>query len=179
MTAVSCQKDAEKSIKNGRIPKVSEKEIYAFANSIVNENGIAKYCENVLDRKTMIATNGDSLFLAKIDTIFDKKDLEFIREQYLEGNKFVWKKDLLNKEIINLDSAKNYKNPEEFYNKTLSEKKCIGHIDLPMFNREMNIAIVEISYYCGFLCAQGGIFIYKKDKNKKWKLYKTLEQWIS
>ena len=50
---------------------------------------------------------------------------------------------------------------------------------MPIFNEEKNIAIIEIGYNCGFLCGSGGTYIYKLNEDKKWILYKTVDNWIS
>ena len=98
----------------------------------------------------------------------------------MNGNKFIWKNKLKNREIIKLDTTiNNNKNREQFWNKTLEKYGCISYVDMPIFNEEKNIAIIEIGYNCGFLCGSGGTYIYKLNEDKKWILYKTVDNWIS
>ena len=159
---------------------VSDEFIYSFVNDALAQNDIYKYCENIIDIKTFIATNGDSTLISKIDTIFSQEDKTFIGEQYLRGNKFVWKNKLRNKKIIKVDTTiNNEDSSKEYWKNLLQEKKCLGYLDLPLFNKAKNMAVVTISYNCGMLCAEGGTYIYKLDNKNQWKLYLTLEHWIS
>lgn len=159
---------------------VSESLIYDFVNQILPQNGSSQFCENIIDRKSFVDYKGDSVLLTKIDTIFPKKDFIFAKEQYLKGDKFIWKNKLKGKKIVKLDTTiDDQKSSEKFWNKIIEEKHCIGYIDMPIFNSEKNIAIVKIGYNCGILCGSGGTYIYKLDKNRKWHLYLTLDSWIS
>ena len=180
---VSCSKKSEnlnQNSLNNIENEISEKLIYDFTNEILPQNGTSEFCKNVIDRKTFINVKGDSIFIDKIKSEISKKDFEFIRKQYAKSNTFQWKHKLKNRQIIKLDTTINdEKKSEKFWNETIEKYKCISHIDMPIFNKEKNIAIIEISYYCGFLCASGATYIYKLDKNNKWILYKTLDNWIS
>ena len=177
----SCSEKEEMKLSNEKqVQIISDEFIYSFVNDALSKNNIYKFCDNIIDRKTFIATNGDSILISKIDTIFSQKDKKFISEQYLRGNKFVWKNKLTNKKIIKVDTNINNENSsKEYWKNLLEEKKCFGYLELPLFNKEKNMAIVTISYNCGILCAEGGTYIYKLDKKKRWKLYLTLEHWIS
>ena len=159
---------------------ISEEFIYNFVNDALSQNDIYKLCDNIIDIKTFIVTNGDSILISKIDTIFSQKDKNFIREQYLRGNKFVWENKLTNKKIIKVDTTINNEiSSNEYWKKLLEKKECFGYLELPLFNKEKNMAIVTISYNCGMQCAEGGTYIYKLDKKNQWKLYLTLEHWIT
>lgn len=180
---ISCSKKSENinqqkqtKVKN----EISEKLIYDFTNEILSKNGTSEFCKNVIDRKTFIATNGDSIFIEKIKSEFKKNDLDFMRNQYKYGNKFIWKKDLKHRQRIKLDTTINNKiSRDQFWEKTLEKYGCISYVNMPIFNRQKNIAIIEIGYNCGLLCGAGATYIYKLDENKKWILYKTLDSWIS
>lgn len=183
LVLISCNKKSsnlefqnQTKIENG----ISDKLIYDFVNEILSQNGTSEFCKNVIDRKTFVIRNGDSIFIEKIKSEFKKGDLEFMRTQYMNGNKFIWKNKLKNREIIKLDTTiNNNKNREQFWNKTLEKYGCISYVDMPIFNEEKNIAIIEIGYNCGFLCGSGGTYIYKLNEDKKWILYKTVDNWIS
>ena len=176
----SCSKKTVEETSKKTELKVSEEFIYNFVNQVLLQNGNAKFCENIIDRRSFVDYKGDSVLLTKIDTIFPKKDFVFAKEQYLRGNKFIWKNKLKGKTIIKLDTTINdQKSSEKFWNKIIEEKHCIGYIDMPIFNSEKNIAIVKIGYNCGMLCGAGGTYIYKLNKNKKWYLYLTLDSWVS
>ena len=178
----SCNKSKNIETKKTSIVKsgISEQLIYDFTNQILSENGTSEFCKNIIDRKIFIAPNADSLLLEKIKSDFSKDDLNFMKIQFNEGNKFVWKNNLRDRRIIKLNTTIDNENKaKEFWDKTLDKYHCISSVGMPVFNKERNLAIIEISYNCGLLCASGGTFIYKLEKNKKWKLYKTINSWVS
>jgi len=179
-TFTSCSKKPVEEIPKKSEMQISEDFIYDFVNQILPHNENSEFCKNVIDRRSFVEYNDDSILMKKIDTIFSKNDLIFAKKQYLKGDNFIWKNKLKGVKIIKLDTTVNdRKSSEKFWNKIIEEEKCITYIDMPIFNREKNIAVVRMGYNCGMLCGSGGTYIYKLDKNKKWKLYLTLDAWIS
>jgi len=87
---------------------ISDDIIYSFVNEALPQNMIYSCCDNIIDKKSLILTNRDSILLSKIDTIFSQKDKQFIRAQYLLGNTFVWKSKLLNNNNIKLETTINH-----------------------------------------------------------------------
>gem|GEM_PF-1673510 len=160
--------------------EISEKLIYNFTNEILSQNGTSEFCKNIIDRKTLIAINGDSIFIEKIKSEFKKNDLDFMRNQYKYGNKFIWRNKLKNRKLIKLDTTiNNEKSRDQFWKKTMEKYECISYVNMPIFNKQKNIAVIEIGYNCGLLCGAGATYIYKLNENKKWILYKTIDNWIS
>ncbi|WP_131450913.1 hypothetical protein [Chryseobacterium sp. FH1] len=180
---ISCNKKSENlnhqnqsKIEN----EVSEKIVYDFVNEILSQNETSEFCKNVIDRKTFIAINGDSIFIEKFKNEFNENDLEFMRNQYLSANKFIWKNELKNRQILKLDTTINNDiSREQFWSKTLEKYGCICYVNMPIFNKEKNIAIIEIGYNCGFLCGAGATYIYKLNENEKWILFKTIDNFVS
>jgi hypothetical protein len=180
---ISCNKKLENLNHQNKFElenEVSEKIIYDFVNEILSQNVTSEFCKKVIDRKTFIAINGDSIFNEKFKNEFNESDLGFMRKQYLLANKFTWNNKLKNRQIIKLDTTINNDiSKEQFWNKTLEKYGCISYMNMPIFNIEKNVAIIEIGYNCGFLCGAGATYIYKLNENKKWILFKTIDNWIS
>lgn len=185
----SCKKDiadtSEK--KKSDIPEkyqdlVNTQTIYGLINSdAVIENKVFKKCENVLNRQTMYYIGYDSIILKKADTLFSAKDKEFISKQYRNGIRFVLNQKLLKyKKVIEYDTTMTAREKSKIYwDKMLDKYRCIGSINTPLFNLKKDMAIIEIGYYCGSLCGEGGTYVYKLNKNGKWELYLTIEKWVS
>src|SRR5690606_14391372 len=180
---ISCNKKTEIAKEQNQTKienEISEKLIYNFTNEILSQNGTSEFCKNIIDRKTFIATNGDSIFIEKIKSEFKKNDLDFMQNQYKDGNKFIWKNELKNRQLIKLDTTiNNEESRDQFWKKTMDRYECVSYINMPIFNKQKNIAVIEIGYNCGLLCGAGATYIYKLNKKNKWVLYKTLDSWIS
>lgn len=131
---ISCNKKLENLNHQTKIEtenEISEKIIYDFVNEILSQNETSEFCKNVIDRKNFIAINGDSIFIEKFKNEFNEKDLEFMRNQYLIANKFIWKNKLKNRQIIKLDTTINNDiSREKFWNKTLEEYGCISYMNI-------------------------------------------------
>ncbi|WP_412464419.1 hypothetical protein [Flavobacterium mekongense] len=161
---------------------VENQTIYSLLNSdALAENKVFKNCENVLNRQTMFYIGYDSVVLKKVDTLFTKKDKEFISKQYRNGVRFILdQKFLKHKKVIEYDTTMMAEKKSRIYwNKMLEKYHCIGMIHTPLFNLKKDLAIVEIGYNCGVLCGEGGTYIYRLNKYGKWELYLTIEKWIS
>jgi len=186
----SCKKDVESKIKKNEtdLPEkyqelVDNETIYGLINSeALNENKIYKFCENVLNRKTAYHIGQDTVLLKKVDTLFSQKDKEFISKQYKNSINFILNQKLLKqKRVVEYDTTMlaTREKSRAYWDKLLEKYHCIGLIDLPLFNLKRNMAIVQVGYNCGVLCAEGGTYVYKLNKNGKWELYLTIEKWIS
>ncbi|MCZ8198343.1 MAG: hypothetical protein O9267_12125 [Flavobacterium sp.] len=156
---------------------VNNKLVYEVINSVLSDkDNVYRYCDAVLNRKTVIFLNNDSTFIKKFDTIFSKNDKKYILKQYRNGNKFILnQKFIQNKKVIEFDtltiSSKERK--AKFWEKVRKENNCVGYLYVPLFNLKKDLAIIE----CGD-SGEGGTFIYRLNRNKKWELFKTIEKWI-
>jgi len=186
----SCKKDIENKAerkKNNLSEKyqalVDNKTIYGLINSEeLNENNILKFCGNVLNRKTTFYIGYDTILLKKIDTLFSQKDKDFISKQYKNSVHFILDEKLLkDKKVIEYDTTMlaTREKSRKYYTKLLEKYHCISFVDMPLFNLKKDMAIVQVGYNCGLMCAEGGTYIYKLNKNGKWELYLTIESWIS
>lgn len=97
-----------------------------------------------------------------IDTIFTQKEKSYIIEQFISLKDTNWHHHI-KKSII-----KNWKNPIGTYT-----------YGIPLFTSDEKYVLIEKSYYCGNLCASGGIFLYKKVSKNNWTLLVVLNQWSS
>lgn len=186
----SCKKDVESKIKKNQIdlPEkyqelVDNETIYGLINSeALNENKIYKFCENVLNRKTAYYIGQDTVLLKKVDTLFSQKDKEFISKQYRNSINFILEQNLLkHKKVVEYDTTMlaTREKSRNYWEQLIKKNHCIGLISLPLFNLKKDMAIVQVGYNCGVLCAEGGTYIYKLNRNGKWELYLTIEKWIS
>lgn len=186
----SCKKDVESKIKKNEtdLPEkyqelVDNETIYGLINSeALNENKIYKFCENVLNRKTAYYIGQDTVLLKKVDTLFSQKDKEFISKQYRNSINFILEQNLLkDKKVVEYDTTMlaTKEKSRKYWEQLIERHHCIGLISLPLFNLKKDMAIVQVGYNCGVLCAEGGTYIYKLNRNGKWELYLTIEKWIS
>jgi hypothetical protein len=136
----------------------------------------------LLNRKTAYYIGSDTILLKKVDTLFSQKDKEFISKQYRNGINFILnQKFLKQKKVIEYDTTMlaSREKSRKYWEKLIEKYHCVGLIDVPLFNLKRDIAIVQVGYNCGIMCAEGGTYIYKLNRNGKWELYLTIEKWIS
>ncbi len=187
---LSCKKEIENKTKKHEteLPEiyqelVDDKAIYELINSDgLRENKIFKHCENLLNRKTAYYIGSDTILLKKVDTLFSQKDKEFISKQYRNGINFILnQKFLKQKKVIEYDTTMlaSREKSRKYWEKLIEKYHCVGLIDVPLFNLKRDMAIVQVGYNCGIMCAEGGTYIYKLNRNGKWELYLTIEKWIS
>lgn len=187
---ISCKKQTENKVETKKSDihekyqnLVDNQTVYGLINcEALNENKIFKSCENVLNRETTFCSNCDSLLLEKIDTLFSKKDKEFIVKQYKNSIHFILDQKLLkHKNIIEYDTTMlaTREKSRAYWDKLLEKYHCIETISLPLFNLKKDMAIVQISYNCGILCGEGGTYIFKLNRSGEWELYLKFEEWIS
>jgi hypothetical protein len=187
---LSCKKEVEDKAKKSEteLPEkyqelVDNETIYGLINSeALSENRIFNYCKNILNRKTAYYIGQDTVLLKKIDTLFSQKDREFISKQYKNSINFILNPKLLkHKKIIEYDTTSNTsrERSRKYWEKLIEKNHCIGFIELPLFNLKKDMAIVQVGYNCGLMCAEGGTYVYKLNRNGKWELYLTIEKWIS
>lgn len=64
---------------------------------------------------------------------------------------------------------------------SLEERKLYGGLfsfSVPVFNNNLEYAVMLVSYHCGMLCGFGCIYLYKRENNK-WKLLDKMVTWVS
>lgn len=169
---ISQQKTTEVTVIEKYSEIVDNKLVYEVINSALS--GKVMLCDAVLDRKTAIFINYDSIFIRKFDTLFTESDKKFILKQYRNGHRFLLnQKFIKEKKVIQFDTTtlSSEERKTKFWEKVKKENDCVGFIYLPLFNVKKDLAIVE----CGYL-GERGIFIYKSEGNGMWKLYRTVEK---
>lgn len=160
--------------------------IYNFFHSALKNNRVFNECECLApDYQKFIALNIDqseeffSLLNAHINVSTEK---EFIKKQYLASFNFQWDENLVTgKRIVRIDN--------EIYNsqddiKELSDFMerndcCLTSVSMPIFFNNFNNCVIEINYYCGFLCAEKATYIYERSANGKWQEIKEFGRIIS
>ena len=150
---------------------VSEEIIYRFINDALAGNDTYESCPNVLETKRFIYLNIDESELKFVQRILKENDSTFIKNQLVSREKFYWKENLLvNKRIVKIDTTANtYEGQVESWKKTISKYKCVLFINQPLFNKQLNLAIVKI---------QGADYletILFQSISGKWKKIKVLE----
>ena len=99
-----------------------------------------------------------------IDTIFKPADRSFILQQFTSIKDTIWHSKFPNSKLL---TNQKQKRPNRYY------------FSIPLFSINRNYVIVQREYYCGSLCAYGGIYIYKKITDKKWQRITAINTWVS
>lgn len=151
--------------------------IYDFLNNgLLKENELYKNCNYILSYRLVDIEDmdGAKTLIPQIDSIFTKEDLTFIRKQYENGIHFKIDSLQIKDKIVMSRDIYNHLYYEDIYNEIPKNYPCILIIEAPLFNIKRNMTVISIKYYCGLMCGEYGLFVYKKDEKKQWKLYKTL-----
>ena len=166
---------------------VDDETIYEFLNSCTFSDSSKHGCKTYARKANYFVsseTNLDSLSIIKMDSIFSKKDIEFIFKQEKYTYYFELNENRIpeNKNLVSLDTNKVFNNDWEIRNKylheLLDENGAICFVSLPLFSCNRKIAIVNTSIYCGILCGAGGTYIYRKT-DEGWILIISLNEWVS
>ncbi len=96
----------------------------------------------------------------KFTQMFDKEDLNYMKNQFDNEPYYIWN--------FKSKTGKIKKNPKSNFYK----------LSNPIFNKTKLRAIIYQELYCGPLCGGGIIFIYVKEYNS-WRLYKEIPLWVS
>lgn len=101
-----------------------------------------------------------------------KQDIDFIAEQFDNTQTSVWTNTVF-------DSARLVSNTyiQNFYQKT-DFVPVHYRFSYPYFSKDKKYCVLYYDYYCGNLCAEESIRLYKND-NGKWTLVKTLFSIVS
>jgi hypothetical protein len=97
-----------------------------------------------------------------IDSLFSETEKDFLFAQYLALKDTIWSHKL------NRARIKKWKNSRNIYTYAI-----------PLFSSNEKYVLIKKSFYCGNVCAYGGIYLYEKIDEKNWKLLKILNGWIS
>jgi hypothetical protein len=154
------------------IDRIPDSLTYSVINFLIaNKNANPDLHSKYLIDKQMIPFifyfKDDSIALTKLDTLFTRKDIDFIFSQEKQFSSFkINPTRIRGKIILNADSIDRYNH------------RPLSSISFPLFNLDKSIFIVRTFYSCGMLCGKGGIYMYKKEKSK-WVLIETISSWIS
>jgi hypothetical protein len=161
----------------------SDKEIYEFLNYITQNE--KKHGEESLFQKKRVHYRIDSwdstnfirdtskyeswdswnyLFKREtaMDSIFSKSDKDYFFQQFLGVKDSVWHKEFSHSKLV-----KQQVKPNRYY------------YSVPLFSLDKQYVMVKKEYYCGSLCAYGGVYVYARDGKSGWRLLMVLNSWMS
>lgn len=97
-----------------------------------------------------------------IDSIFSDSEKDSLFIQYTSMKDTVW--------CHKIKGARwrKWKNPKYTYS-----------YSVPLFSSNGQYALLKKSFYCGNLCAYGGVYLYRKIDETSWELVKVLNGWMS
>jgi len=98
----------------------------------------------------------------KIDTLFSKADIDLLFTQFTALKDTVWSHKISGAKI------KKWKSPMNQYN-----------YSAPIFSNDNQYVLIQKSFYCGNVCAYGGVYLYKNIGTNKWELLTILNGWMS
>jgi hypothetical protein len=89
--------------------------------------------------------------------------------------------------MIDQVRAINYKSKWEFPDKRIKIRNRSGNfknkvtyfISVPIFSKDRSIVFLKRFVYCGTLCAEHAVFIYKRMNDKTYKIIHFTNYWIS
>jgi hypothetical protein len=97
-----------------------------------------------------------------IDSLFTSTDMDSLFIQFMAIKDTVWSHHIEGARI------KNWRSPRNQY-----------RYSVPLFCQNQRYVLIKKSFYCGNVCAYGGIYLYEKIGVRKWKLLKVLNGWMS
>ena len=186
--AISCKKSETEKISHEIKPEylVDKRDISDLINfCITSKSKIFKNCTHVWDQDPIFYfTEYDSIQITKQTTILSKDDLAFIFKQAAINPQLKLDSEIVSEDkLVPLNIGKAFnrdrKIREEYFEENRNKYNKICSLSIPLFSKDRNIAIVKIGYSCGVLCGEGGIYIYKKEKNGNWNLIKSISDWVS
>jgi len=98
----------------------------------------------------------------ELDSIFSDAEKDALFIQYTSILDTVWTHK------IKGARWRKWKNPKNTYSYAL-----------PLFSSNGQYVLIRKSFYCGNLCAYGGVYLYRKTEDESWELIKIMNGWIS
>lgn len=144
----------EKVCKLQKVSKINQEKLKWWDTEIYGEyeNGIL-LIDGVLKNDSIIK-------------YFNDADLKFVEKQYKNNIELLWKNNF--NKIKTLDSLVISKLDKQAY-KTHKMEYYYHSISNPLFSINGKLMIIKINYFCGFMCSNQCVYLFKK-KNKYWKL---------
>lgn len=99
---------------------------------------------------------------SKIDTLFDEAEIESLFNQFTALKDTVWSHKIRGANIKERNSKRN------FYS-----------YSIPIFTTDFTYVFLKKTFYCGNVCAYGGVYLYKKSNGNSWELVTILNGWMS
>ncbi len=155
-----------------------------FINSVIPKttNGILaiKLKESLLSeikasiRDSLVKRSGVNGKLVRDTFIFSHTEKAYVDSCLIAFKTFSWKKEWIDDinfaalTLVDTDtiSPPNYQRPSLY------------HIVPPIFLRKGTVCLFYYDYFCGGLCGQGILAVYKKENNS-WKYWYEIYNWVS
>ena len=135
----------------------SESEFIKLDSATLSQRSITDYFNDYIFDENLESFIGPTL---------TEGDISFMTDQY----KSIKKKSEWSFENENIKIRRN--------NNRLS-KKVTYFYGIPIFNIDRNIVLLKKMVYCGKLCAEHAVYIYKKKENGDWEMIHFTNYWVS
>ena len=158
--------------------------IYEFINSFIAADTMyLKRCNTIVGRHhlPMFMDKSDSLQISNTDTLFTKRDVDFIFKQArysqlfkVDQRKLTQKKHVILPEICEVFGDDH----SEYWDNVHKQYGALCFVSMPLFSLDRKTALIGISYSNSIFNGFGGRYIYRKVKGK-WVLIASLSEWVS
>ena len=98
----------------------------------------------------------------KIDTLFSETEIESLFIQFNALKDTVWSHKIRGANIKKGTIRRNYYS-----------------YSIPIFTPDFTFVFLNKTFYCGSVCAYGGVYLYKKNDENSWELVTILNGWMS
>ena len=125
-------------------------------------------------------------FLEKIatkDTLLAQTDVDFIIKQVTQRKNTKWSNTVIDSAVLiraeDIDSIfQSFKVDSgwKIFRKTYGGD--FYRMSFPYFSQDKQTCIIYIGHYCGGLCGEGGLKIFRR-QNNTWRLIRTIGRWVS
>jgi hypothetical protein len=107
-----------------------------------------------------------------IDTVLSETDFRKMRKQMREL-KNVKRLDIEKLRSNKIDFIENFDK-----NKPIPNAESVFKICLPLFSHDKNKAVMYVENYCEGDCGGGYLYIFHRQKNGEWSVFKSIQVWI-
>lgn len=170
---------------DGKIKSTIDIDKYQFINEIFNDTSQLKLIRN------------DIRVIADINTtptpIYNGTEIQYISENLSESDTLFLLSQIADRKLFKADNLQDYGfkilKLSELQDAKLSSDSLWNYVNanygsgyfalsMPIFNKNLDLALIRISYSCGYYCGGGGTFVFVR-QGGRWKLKTTLNGWES
>ena len=159
-------------------PGISDSTLVEEIYSLVNSYFVSTKNKSYIERRPSSLYFIDEIdelkpYLSKFDadTIFDDEDIDYMCEQYYQHKNFKWEESRFNGNVRVIHRVYAFTRIKALFltGRVKKHKKIIDpHLmSVPLFNKDIDKAIVYISHYTGLGDGYGEMMVFRK-KDSKW-----------